>query len=91
MKYATPLLGLAILLASVVTAAAGPERFVCGEYHVMIGEASADQTSSRRRERTVSISSSYPLQQRYVSIPMFVWDTKTDKATLGGKPCEQPE
>lgn len=79
MKYTTLMLGLAILMASMVAALAGPDAFVCGKNLVAVND----------QPRWVRIELSG--NPRIVRTPVFVWDTKTNKATLNGKPCSQNE
>jgi hypothetical protein len=67
----------AILVASVVAAAAG-DAFICGGRYVFVimndeGTVQAIQFPVRNR--------------RVIRAPVFVRDTKTGKATLGGKRC----
>jgi hypothetical protein len=81
MKSVTLLLGLAILIASVVAAAAQrTASFRCGEHRVFL-EFTRYGDSAHVEINSLTVG------KRYVRAPAFVWDIKKRKATLDGKPC----
>jgi hypothetical protein len=82
-KTRSLLLGLATLMASVVTAAAGEGDFTCGKVNVSL------RYNIDPDERLLTFT--YPARQRHIRIPAIRYDTKTNKMMLNGKRCEEGE
>jgi hypothetical protein len=82
MRDQTPLLlGLAILMASVVAAAAN-DSYTCNKQSVTVATPPG--------ALTITFEFSRPLA-RHIPTPFFALDTKSGKATLNGKPCRLTE
>jgi hypothetical protein len=67
MKFATLLLGLAIVLASIAAAqVAAPDAFICDSHLVIIGGEGGVRT----------VRFEFSSSQRHIRIPAFAWDRR---------------